>query len=42
MLYPIKVEKLGERRRSGGFWRGRKVGRRNDTYDEGYCGAAGF
>jgi hypothetical protein len=42
MLYPIKVEELGERRWSGGFWREGKVGRRNDAYDEGYCGTAGF
>jgi hypothetical protein len=39
MLHPIIVEKLGERRRGEEFLGERKVGRRDDTDDKGYCGA---
>jgi hypothetical protein len=42
MLHPIRVEKLGKRRRGDEFWRERKVQRWDDSDDESYCGSTGL
>ena len=42
MLHPVEVGKLGERRRRSRIRRERKVGRRDNAYDESYGGTTGF